>query len=90
VDEAATSARKFFLSSFGMSHVRTRMNRPSNTEVDRISQDEYSRRGRRNRNSSQNIDSSSLATVRELLKEIRRLEDEVCNQVIFTETKYVG
>ena len=61
-----------------MSHVRTRMDRVQRREGGQVRDEEIPRTRRRSRNNTSQIDSSSLATVRELLKEVRRLEDEVC------------
>ena len=59
----------------------------SRRDHERHAQAEAPRVGRRSRNSHSRFDTSSLATVRELMKEIRRLEDEVCmdevNQIIY-------
>ena len=60
-----------------MSHVRTRMDRLQRHGGGRTRDDELQRPRRRSRNTTPQLDSSSLATVRELLKEVRRLEDEV-------------
>jgi len=60
-----------------MSHARTRMDRIQRRDGGQILDDELPRQRRRTRNATPQIDSSSLATVRELLKEVRRLEDEV-------------
>jgi hypothetical protein len=60
-----------------MSHVRARMDRIQRRDGGQIRDEDLGRQRRRSRNNPPQIDSSSLATVRELLKEVRRLEDEV-------------
>ena len=42
---------------------------------------------RRDRHAAPKVDASSLATVRELLKEIRRLEEEVCTVVFIDNSR---
>jgi hypothetical protein len=52
-------------------------NMSSRRDHERRLQSEVPRLSRRSRESNPRFDASSLATVRELMKEIRRLEDEV-------------
>jgi hypothetical protein len=53
------------------------MDRVQRREGGQVREEEIPRTRRRSRNNTMQMDSSSLATVRELLKEVRRLEDEV-------------
>lgn len=62
-----------FFASVMATHVRQRGTRQVRSDIN----EDAPRRSRRSRNGDTTIDPSSLATVRELLREVRRLEDEV-------------